>query len=199
MPVEFYCVVFRQRAPERIEILKPPTVTIGRDSHSTIWLADSSVSRLHACLRIEAGRILLVDSGSRNGTIVNSERVKTTVELNDGSEIQIGPYSLLICDAIGKALGHLGDTTCTTNRPSRKSRKRGSQLNLDRLTPSQQKVFEGFVDGLSEKEVATRLKISVHTVHTHAKAIYKSLEVSSRGELLKKTDDDISESIDTGP
>jgi pSer/pThr/pTyr-binding forkhead associated (FHA) protein len=188
MTTEFYCVIVRDGEAERIEVLDSPRVTIGRKSESDIWLADANVSRLHAILSIEAGHLVLTDSGSRNGTIVNSQRVASPVELRDGSEIRIGPYTLLIFDSPGKALRQLGDTTQTTNSLSAEPKSPKIQIHFDRLTPSQQRVLECFFDGLSEKEVATRLHLSVHTVHSHAKAIYKSLEVSSRAELLKRRD-----------
>jgi DNA-binding CsgD family transcriptional regulator len=38
--------------------------------------------------------------------------------------------------------------------------------------------------GQSEKEVATELALSQHTVHNYVKTIYRRFEVSSRGELL---------------
>jgi len=40
--------------------------------------------------------------------------------------------------------------------------------------------------GDSEKEVATKLSLSPHTVHIHVKKLYKRLEVSSRAELMAK-------------
>src|SRR5262249_31224622 len=38
--------------------------------------------------------------------------------------------------------------------------------------------------GLSEKQVAADLDLSVHTVHDHVKALHRRLGVHSRGELL---------------
>ena len=40
--------------------------------------------------------------------------------------------------------------------------------------------------GDSEKEVATKLGLSPHTVHIHVKKLYKRLDVSSRAELMAK-------------
>lgn len=39
-------------------------------------------------------------------------------------------------------------------------------------------------DGLSEKEVASRLELSRHTVHTYVRQLFKRFSVSSRTELL---------------
>ena len=42
------------------------------------------------------------------------------------------------------------------------------------------------LSGDSEKEVATKLSLSPHTVHIHVKKLYKRLDVSSRAELMAK-------------
>ena len=41
------------------------------------------------------------------------------------------------------------------------------------------------LDGDAEKQVATKLGLSRHTVHQYVKLLYRELQVSSRGELLK--------------
>ena len=46
-------------------------------------------------------------------------------------------------------------------------------VKTDTLTPRQEQVVEGLVDGLSYKLVAARLDISIDTVRTHIKHIYK--------------------------
>ena len=42
---------------------------------------------------------------------------------------------------------------------------------LSRLTPRQRDVLQAFAQGLTPQEVASRLVISLHTVHTHKTAI----------------------------
>ena len=39
-------------------------------------------------------------------------------------------------------------------------------------------------EGLTEREVAAELVVSFNTVHSHVKAIYRKLGVSSRAEAL---------------
>jgi DNA-binding CsgD family transcriptional regulator len=55
-----------------------------------------------------------------------------------------------------------------------------------RLTPRLANVRNLLQRGLSEKEVAAELDLSGHTVHDHVKALYRSYQVRSRGELLAK-------------
>jgi DNA-binding CsgD family transcriptional regulator len=52
------------------------------------------------------------------------------------------------------------------------------------LTPRQRETLAYLATGASEKQVAQAMGISVHTVHIHAKQIYRRLNVSSRGELM---------------
>jgi DNA-binding CsgD family transcriptional regulator len=40
--------------------------------------------------------------------------------------------------------------------------------------------------GLSEKDVAVRLELSRHTVHSHVREIYRLLNVRTRSELLAR-------------
>jgi len=55
-----------------------------------------------------------------------------------------------------------------------------------RLTERQRDIVQGIVDGLSYKMVAARLDISIDTVRTHIKHIYKALNINSKGELIRK-------------
>jgi DNA-binding CsgD family transcriptional regulator len=52
------------------------------------------------------------------------------------------------------------------------------------LSPAQQKVFLLLLDAYTEKQIATKLDLSPHTVHNHVKAIYRAFAVHSRVELL---------------
>ena len=54
------------------------------------------------------------------------------------------------------------------------------------LTPREKEVVAAIMDGLSYKEIADRLCISVGTVYSHIKKIYKKLEVHSKVELINK-------------
>ena len=52
------------------------------------------------------------------------------------------------------------------------------------LTPRQQDVLWALRSGDSEKQVAAKLGVSIHTVHVYVKAIYRHFNVNSRGELM---------------
>jgi DNA-binding CsgD family transcriptional regulator len=52
------------------------------------------------------------------------------------------------------------------------------------LPPRQQQVLALLLEGLSEKQVARSLALSIHTVHVYIKRLYRALAVSSRGEMF---------------
>ncbi len=71
-----------------------PPVSIGREDENTIRLNDERVSRFHAKLQEDAGRIILTDLDSTNGTRVNGRPVQMRV-LKPGDQVTIGRCLLL--------------------------------------------------------------------------------------------------------
>ena len=58
--------------------------------------------------------------------------------------------------------------------------------NSESLTPRQEQIVQGLVDGLSYKLIADKYIISVETVRDHIKKIYKKLHVNSKAEVIRK-------------
>ena len=52
------------------------------------------------------------------------------------------------------------------------------------LSPRQRQTLDLLLEAASEKQVASRLGISRHTVHVYVKSIYRAFGVSCRSELL---------------
>ena len=69
-------------------------IRIGRGSGCQICLSDPLSSRTHAIISYEDGEWRASDADSRNGTLVNDERITQAV-LNQGDRIQIGSTELL--------------------------------------------------------------------------------------------------------
>lgn len=61
--------------------------------------------------------------------------------------------------------------------------RRRSEI-LASLTETQQRVLLLMLEDFSEREIGQRLERSQHTVHDHVKAIYSTLRVGSRAELM---------------
>jgi DNA-binding CsgD family transcriptional regulator len=58
--------------------------------------------------------------------------------------------------------------------------------NEDELTPAEQRVVELAVDGLTNKEIARELVVTVRTVEVHLKHAYAKLGVRSRAQLARR-------------
>ena len=56
-----------------------------------------------------------------------------------------------------------------------------------RLSPRQMQIVEGLTEGLSYKQTADLLVITLETVRTHIKHIYRELQVNSKAELIRKS------------
>jgi pSer/pThr/pTyr-binding forkhead associated (FHA) protein len=65
-------------------------IRIGKGPQNDIILADASVSGTHALISFESGAFKLSDLGSRNGTVLNEERLAGTRPLRHGDLIKMG-------------------------------------------------------------------------------------------------------------
>ena len=54
------------------------------------------------------------------------------------------------------------------------------------LTPRMRQTLERLLAGDSEKQIASHLGVSRHTVHVYVKGLYRHYDVCSRGELLAR-------------
>ncbi|MDP1809369.1 MAG: FHA domain-containing protein [Actinomycetota bacterium] len=77
-------------------------VLIGRDPTNDIFLDDITVSRRHAQIKHGDNGLVILDTGSLNGTYLNRERVEGAC-LNHGDEIQIGKFKMVFLDKSGAA------------------------------------------------------------------------------------------------
>ncbi|MDQ3265250.1 MAG: FHA domain-containing protein, partial [Myxococcota bacterium] len=69
--------------------------TIGRSPSCEIPLEDVKVSRRHARVFLQDGRAQVVDLGSRNGTLINGERIEQAQPLTQGDQFQVGTTTFL--------------------------------------------------------------------------------------------------------
>jgi hypothetical protein len=58
----------------------PDRITIGRTSNNDVVIPDTSVSRLHAYVRRDAGRWLVADAGSKNGSWLHGVKLEARRE-----------------------------------------------------------------------------------------------------------------------
>ncbi len=71
-------------------VLREGENSIGREPVNTIQIDDGSISRKHAMLTLTGGRVTVKDLGSKNATMLNSERVNYEMEVRSGSTLMFG-------------------------------------------------------------------------------------------------------------
>lgn len=81
----------RSAADAREIALADGAVTFGRGETADVRLGDTGLSRLHASVRRDGGRVWAVDEGSTNGTFLNGQPLPPGgAELRDGDTLTIG-------------------------------------------------------------------------------------------------------------
>lgn len=70
--------------------LKRSIVSIGREEDNEIWLDDDTISRYHAELAWDKGQVYLTDADSLNGVAHNGRRIRSSVLVKHGDELEIG-------------------------------------------------------------------------------------------------------------
>ncbi len=83
-------------------------VFIGRSSDAGIVVPDRSMSRRHAKLIREGDGWLIEDLGSRNGTLLDGNRVNGAMPVGVGSTLKIGSTTITIGKVAGEAPGPIG-------------------------------------------------------------------------------------------
>jgi predicted component of type VI protein secretion system len=77
--------------PEQREFpLVSPTATVGRESINEIVFDDAEISRRHVRVTQLAGRYIIEDLGSTNGTFLNGRRIEAPAPLANGDVIDLG-------------------------------------------------------------------------------------------------------------
>jgi DNA-binding response OmpR family regulator len=71
--------------------LAKPVSSIGRWQDNDVVIDDRWVSRYHAQIRREGAQYVIQDLDSKNGTLVNGQRITGPTGLSDGDEIQVTP------------------------------------------------------------------------------------------------------------
>ncbi|MEN9799765.1 MAG: hypothetical protein RL653_3462 [Pseudomonadota bacterium] len=83
-------------------------VTLGRSPSCDIPLEDQKVSRRHARVERVDGQVRVSDLGSRNGTLLNGERIDVPAVLLPGDRVQVGDTTILFDPAASAAVTDRG-------------------------------------------------------------------------------------------
>ena len=111
--------------------LFPQNYKLGRGDENEIVIADPSVSRCHAEIKFENGLFFIVDSGSKNGYLLNNSHFKHQ-ELHDLDCIQVGNVLLNFYDQTGRSVpGKLRTEEFVQEEFFKFSRNRRTEITTD--------------------------------------------------------------------
>lgn len=98
-----YTVVIEDRhgTPVQEVSLDAGERVLGRYRECDIILPSENVSRRHARLLVEGGRLFVEDLNSANGVFVNGDRIRERTALADGAVIRLGDFTLRVRGAGG--------------------------------------------------------------------------------------------------
>jgi pSer/pThr/pTyr-binding forkhead associated (FHA) protein len=156
-------------------------IVFGRDADCQLRLIHPTVSRRHCEVWADEDKLLVRDLKSLNGTYVNGVPIRQR-RLAFGDLLQVGPLIVQVVQALQPCakvfdIGSDEDSTPQIVEPAQAS-------TLASFTEVEQNIVKLLAEGHSEKEVAVRLRLNPHSVHSTVKQLYKRLGVSSRAELL---------------
>ena len=129
-------MVFRLRYLHHDFELPPGRFLIGRSTDCQLSLDDPLVSRKHALLIVTEDRIEVQDLGSRNGVLVNDEKISGPQQVGHSDKITIGSQEMIISVPMNEAptmrsLGSdrgMGNVTVTAMQPVRASQVDSAEL-----------------------------------------------------------------------
>jgi DNA-binding CsgD family transcriptional regulator len=159
-----------------------PVCVVGRGDDAHLQLNDLGVSRRHAVLRVDDGQLYVEDLGSRNGTFVQGQQIDRKVPVQAGDELSFGPCELRVGLFSGKR--RVGD--CTTQQIPRALLDRSQQVSpLESLSPRERELLPLLASGLSQRELASQLGVTVKTIETYRTRIGHKLGLTSRAGLIR--------------
>lgn len=158
--------------------LRKSVHSLGRASECDIVVRHETVSRRHAEVRVENGQVKVLDLKSHNGTFLSADRVTEAV-VQPNQIIRFGDVGLLLVAATQDGVADEETESRSQQEPAAPPTHETEQL-----TAAQLRVLDLVKDGLSEKQIASRLRLSRHTVHNHIRRIYEAFGAHTRAELM---------------
>jgi pSer/pThr/pTyr-binding forkhead associated (FHA) protein len=110
-----------------------PKFFIGRAEDCHLRPKSELISRHHCVVVIEDTSVLVRDLGSRNGTLVNGERVLGERELQQGDHLKVGPleFEVLIAQTSIEPKGKLPKVTSIKEAAARTAAGRGDHPDVE--------------------------------------------------------------------
>jgi pSer/pThr/pTyr-binding forkhead associated (FHA) protein len=163
-------------------------MVVGRGVGSDLQTDDESVSRRHACFRMEDEAVWVEDLSSRNGTWVNGAPISAPHRLTHGDRISLGACELELLSVACLDSNRVTQPLVPTQRPVAArscSPSQSASRSLDALSPRERAVFPLLASGLSQREIASQCGVTVKTIETYRTRIGHKLGLSTRAELIR--------------
>ncbi|HIE24564.1 MAG TPA: FHA domain-containing protein [Anaerolineales bacterium] len=100
MSVRYQLVMRNGPNPGATYALDGEVMTVGRDPSNTIAINDPEISRQHARMMLQGGKIVIEDNGSTNGTAINGRRISGPHVLKTGEMIAFGEDIVFMFEAL---------------------------------------------------------------------------------------------------
>lgn len=111
-----HIVVHQDPTTQQVFPLTEGVISIGREAYNDVVLIDPEASRRHAQISFQAGRYVVEDLGSTNGTFVNGRKISSPTTLNRGDVIEVGEMARILFQ--GPA-GDIGETVLSAPSSSK--------------------------------------------------------------------------------
>jgi hypothetical protein len=120
-------LVLLDGSDRRFPLSEGSELMVGVAAHCTVRLNAVDVSRAHALLTCQRGKVVVLDLGSTNGTFVNGRRVKET-------ELQPGDF-IRFSSVMAQAMPPMSSSSSGKNTPGSDARQATATLATDTKSP----------------------------------------------------------------
>jgi DNA-binding CsgD family transcriptional regulator len=169
---------------------------LGRGNDVDLQLDDLGVSRRHALLCIQDENLFVEDLESMNGTFVNGQPISSRVAIRAGDTLSLGPCELRV--TLASSVRAAAESA--TQRMTRVAASTAPcPAPLAGLSPRERELLPLLASGLSQRELAAQLGVTVKTIETYRTRIGHKLGLTSRAGLIRFALDHGLLSASTGP
>lgn len=172
---------------------KKLSISVGRHTRHDIQLDYLGVSSDHAKIHFFPV-LLLEDMGSKNGTLLNGERINGTASFKHRDVIGITRYALRFIDekmarleAVEAYAEDEMPATWLVDAPAEAKPESGDETRIDKnaaMTPREFECLYWLSRGKTTAEIAPLLKISERTVNFHITNICAKLGAANRAQAI---------------
>lgn len=166
-------------------VLLPGVFFVGRGDDADLRLDDPAVSRRHAAIRVVGDEAIVEDLGSRNGLLLNGRVVRNLAPLAPGDVLTVGGHQIRVRPPGFPKSSDTLTRPVRTPPPRTSEPEPGSVASLALLSPREQEVLKLIASGLSQREIAQQLEISVKTLETYRTRLTEKLGLGTRAAIIR--------------